>query len=131
MKNLFKTVCITSLAAMALSSCGGDGPKDALDTYMDAVKNKDYKTVVDGMYFKDGLTESQRNFYVAAFEEKATKAETTNGKVSEYKITGDSIIVPDSLAIVYFETIYEDGKVEQEQQKMIYSDGKWKMYTSK
>lgn len=131
MKNLFKTACITSLLAMTLSSCGGDGPKEALDTYMDAVKNKDYKTVVDGMYFKDGLTESQRNFYVAAFEEKAAKAETTNGKVSDYKITGDSIIVPDSLAIVYFETIYENGKVDQEQQKMIYSDGKWKMYTSK
>lgn len=131
MRKLFKSVFTISVIAFALSSCGGSGPKQALDKYMTAVKDKDYEAVVDGMYFKDGLTDSQKNFYVAALEDKASKAETANGKVSDYKITGDSIIVPDSLAVVYFETIYENGKVEQDEQKMIYSDGEWKMYTSK
>lgn len=131
MRNLLKSVCIATLATLSLASCGGDGPREALDKYMTAVKDKDFETVVDGMYFKKELTESQKSFYVATLEEKAAKAETINGKIADYKITGDSIIVPDSLAVVYFETVYEDGKVDQEEQKMIYSDGKWKMYTSK
>ena len=51
--------------------------------------------------------------------------------VKEYKVLRDSVLVEDSLAVVFYEVIYNDGKTDTEKQRMVKKDGKWLMEVGK
>lgn len=120
-----------ALCVLAACSSGDDGARRALQGYLDAMKAKDYKTVVDGMHFKGEVTPEEKDVYVAMLSQKVAEMEKTEASVKEYEVTGDSIIVPDSLAIVFYDVTYEDGDKDSGDQKMVKVDGKWLMESGK
>ena len=112
------------MGGLLLMACGGgSGAKDALQDYMDAMQNKDYEAFVDGMNFKEEPTDDQKKVFAAMIAEKAKEKED----VKEYKVLRDSVLVEDSLAVVFYEVIYNDGKTDTEKQRMVKKDGKWLM----
>lgn len=108
---------------LMLAACGGSGADDALQGYLDAMQNKDYMAFVDGMNFKKEPTQEQKEQFAAMLGEKAEKKDN----IEAYKVVGDSVLVEDSLEIVTYEVIYNDGRKDVERQRMIKKDGRWLM----
>lgn len=115
------------LGGLLLTACSGSGAGDALQDYLDAMQDKDYVAFVDGMNFKKQPTQEQKEQFAALIGEKAEKKEN----VKEYNVVGDSVLVEDSLAIVTYEVVYQDGSKELERQPMVKKDGKWLMEVGK
>lgn len=110
-----------------LTACGSSGAGDALQGYLDAMQNKDYVAFVDGMNFKKEPTKEQKEQFAAMIGEKAEKKDN----VEAYKVVKDSVLVEDSLSLVTYEVIYNDGRKDIEKQPMVKKDGKWLMEVGK
>lgn len=123
-KNL--TVLLGGL--LLLTACGGNGAGDSLQKYLDAMVDKDYEAVVNGMSFKNEPTEEQKKQYAALIEAKSSE-KTDN--IEKYKVLKDSVIVEDSLAVVTYETVYKSGDTKTDTQTMVKKDGKWLMDVGK
>lgn len=118
-KNLTALLC----GLLLLTACGGSSAGDSLQKYLDAMQEKDYVAFVDGMNFKVEPTKEQKEQFAAMIEEKASK----KNDVKEYKVLSDSTVVKDSLAIVTYEVVYNNGNTDTETQTMVKKDGKWLM----
>lgn len=115
------------LGGLLLTACGSSGAGDALQGYLDAMQNKDYIAFVDGMNFKKEPTQEQKEQFAAMIGEKAEKKDN----VEAYKVVKDSVLVEDSLSLVTYEVIYNDGRKDIERQPMVKKDGKWLMEVGK
>lgn len=115
------------LGGLLLTACGSSGAGDALQGYLDAMQNKDYVAFVDGMNFKKEPTKEQKEQFAAMIGEKAEKKDN----VEAYKVVKDSVLVEDSLSLVTYEVIYNDGRKDIEKQPMVKKDGKWLMEVGK
>ncbi len=109
--------------ALMLMACGSSGPKDALQKYLDAMQDKDFDTFVDGMNFGNEPSKEEKQSFALMLSEKADKKDG----LKEFKVVSDSMLVEDSLAIVTYEVIYDDGRKDVEKQRMVKKDGKWLM----
>lgn len=121
MRKIFFSVF--GLVLLTACSSRSDAEK-ALQDYFDAMKNKDFKTVVDGMNFDRKPTEEEKEQFAALLENKAAR---DLEKVKEYKVVRDSVVVEDSLSVVFYQEIMQDGTIEEQKQKMVKRDGKWLM----
>lgn len=121
MRKIFLSVF--GLVLLTACSSRSDAEK-ALQDYFDAMKNKDFKTVVDGMNFDRKPTEEEKEQFAALLENKAAR---DLEKVKEYKVVRDSVVVEDSLSVVFYQEIMQDGTIEEQKQKMVKRDGKWLM----
>ena len=115
------------LGGLLLTACGSSGAGDALQGYLDAMQNKDYIAFVDGMNFKKEPTQEQKEQFAAMIGEKAEKKDNDEA----YKVVKDSVLVEDSLSLVTYEVIYNDGRKDIERQPMVKKDGKWLMEVGK
>lgn len=115
------------LGGLLLTACGSNGAGDALQGYLDAMQNKDYIAFVDGMNFKKEPTKEQKKQFAAMIGEKAEKKDN----IEAYKVVKDSVLVEDSLSLVTYEVIYNDGRKDIERQPMVKKDGKWLMEVGK
>lgn len=115
------------LGGLLLTACGSNGAGDALQGYLDAMQNKDYIAFVDGMNFKKEPTKEQKEQFAAMIGEKAEKKDN----IEAYKVVKDSVLVEDSLSLVTYEVIYNDGRKDIERQPMVKKDGKWLMEVGK
>ena len=114
---------VFGLVLLTACSSRSDAEK-ALQDYFDAMQNKDFKTVVDGMNFDRKPTEEEKEQFAALLEDKAAR---DLEKVKEYKVVRDSVVVEDSLSVVFYQEIMQDGTIEEQKQKMVKRDGKWLM----
>lgn len=115
------------LGGLLLTACGSSGAGDALQGYLDAMQNKDYVAFVDGMNFKKEPTKEQKEQFAAMIGEKAERKDN----IEAYKVVKDSVLVEDSLSLVTYEVIYNDGRKDIERQPMVKKDGKWLMEIGK
>lgn len=115
------------LGGLLLTACGDSGAGDALQGYLDAMQNKDYVAFVDGMNFRKEPTPEQKEQFAAMIGEKAEKKDD----IEAYKVVKDSVLVEDSLSLVTYEVIYNDGRKDIERQPMVKKDGKWLMEVGK
>lgn len=121
MKKMFMTVAC--ICALALAGCSQQSEAEkALQHYFDALQQKDFKTVVDGMNFTTMPTEEEKEQFAALLENKAAK---DLEQTKEYKVIRDSVLVEDSLSIVIYQEIMQDGTINEQKQKMVKRDGKW------
>lgn len=121
MRKIFLSVF--GLVLLTACSSRSDAEK-ALQDYFDAMQNKDFKTVVDGMNFDRKPTEEEKEQFAALLEDKAAR---DLEKVKEYKVVRDSVVAEDSLSVVFYQEIMQDGTIEEQKQKMVKRDGKWLM----
>lgn len=132
MKRMFGWAAMA--AGLVLAACGGgsdDGAKEALQGYLEDMKNQDYAAVIEGTKFNKEMTAEDKQQLVALIEEKAKDVSDQKSAIKEYTVTGDSVLVPDSLSIVFFDVTYENGEKESDNQKMVKVDGKWMLHSGK
>lgn len=122
---IMRKIFLSVFGLMLLTACSSRSDAEkALQDYFDAMKNKDFKTVVDGMNFDRKPTEEEKEQFAALLENKAAR---DLEKVKEYKVVRDSVVVEDSLSVVFYQEIMQDGTIEEQKQKMVKRDGKWLM----
>lgn len=120
-----RKIFLSVFGLVLLTACGSRSDAEkALQDYFDAMQNKDFKTVVDGMNFDRKPTEKEKEQFAALLEDKAAR---DLEKVKEYKVVRDSVVVEDSLSVVFYQEIMQDGTIEEQKQKMVKRDGKWLM----
>lgn len=122
---IMRKIFLSVFGLVLLTACSSRSDAEkALQDYFDAMKNKDFKTVVDGMNFDRKPTEEEKEQFAALLEDKAAR---DLEKVKEYKVVRDSVVVEDSLSVVFYQEIMQDGTIEEQKQKMVKRDGKWLM----
>lgn len=122
---IMRKIFLSVFGLVLLTACSSRSDAEkALQDYFDAMKNKDFKTVVDGMNFDRKPTEEEKEQFAALLENKAAR---DLEKVKEYKVVRDSVVVEDSLSVVFYQEIMQDGTIEEQKQKMVKRDGKWLM----
>lgn len=129
---IMKKICLSIVGILGIilfAACSSQsGAEKALQGYFDAIQKKDFKALVGGMNFKKMPSEEEKEQFAALLETKAAKELE---KVKEYKVLRDSVLVEDSLSVVFYQEIMYDGTVEEQQQKMVKRDGKWLMDVGK
>ena len=122
---IMRKIFLSVFFFLLLTACSSRSDAEkALQDYFDAMQNKDFKTVVDGMNFDRKPTEEEKEQFAALLEDKAAR---DLEKVKEYKVVRDSVVVEDSLSVVFYQEIMQDGTIEEQKQKMVKRDGKWLM----
>lgn len=122
---IMRKIFLSVFGLVLLTACSSRSDAEkALQDYFDAMQNKDFKTVVDGMNFDRKPTEEEKEQFAALLEDKAARGLE---KVKEYKVVRDSVVVEDSLSVVFYQEIMQDGTIEEQKQKMVKRDGKWLM----
>ncbi len=122
---IMRKIFLSVFGLVLLTACSSRSDAEkALQDYFDAMQNKDFKTVVDGMNFDRKPTEEEKEQFAALLEDKAAR---DLEKVKEYKVVRDSVVVEDSLSVVFYQEIMQDGTIEEQKQKMVKRDGKWLM----
>lgn len=122
---IMRKIFLSVFGLVLLTACSSRSDAEkALQDYFDAMKNKDFKTVVDGMNFDRKPTEEEKEQFAALLENKAAR---DLEKVKEYKVVRDSVVVEDSLSVVFYQEIMQGGTIEEQKQKMVKRDGKWLM----
>lgn len=122
---IMRKIFLSVFGLVLLTACSSRSDAEkALQDYFDAMQNKDFKTVVDGMNFDRKPTEEEKEQFAALLEDKAAR---DLEKVKEYKVIRDSVVVEDSLSVVFYQEIMQDGTIEEQKQKMVKRDGKWLM----
>lgn len=122
---IMRKIFLSVFGLVLLTACSSRSDAEkALQDYFDAMQNKDFKTVVDGMNFDRKPTEEEKEQFAALLENKAAR---DLEKVKEYKVVRDSVVVEDSLSVVFYQEIMQDGTIEEQKQKMVKRDGKWLM----
>ena len=122
---IMRKIFLSVFGLVLLTACSSRSDAEkALQDYFDAMQNKDFKTVVDGMNFDRKPTEEEKEQFAALLEDKAAR---DLEKVKEYKVVRDSVVVEDSVSVVFYQEIMQDGTIEEQKQKMVKRDGKWLM----
>lgn len=122
---IMRKIFLSVFGLVLLTACSSRSDAEkALQDYFDAMQNKDFKTVVDGMNFDRKPTEEEKEQFAALLEDKAAR---DLEKVKEYKVVRDSVVAEDSLSVVFYQEIMQDGTIEEQKQKMVKRDGKWLM----
>ncbi len=126
MKKVIKGLFV--LAVMALfAACSSSSPKDAMEKYGKDLCKGNYEAYVDGIASKKALSAEEKAQFVALIKDKASAEYEKKGGLKDIKVIKEDIAAGDTTAVVYYEVHFGDGTVEDGDQPMVLSDGKWKM----
>lgn len=135
MKRLFY-FSMMAIAIMMMSACSTSStPSDALLEYVDLLKAGKYEKFVDGMAFKDGLTQEQmqeqKAMLTSLLQEKGAKEYEKLGGLQGVEITSEEISEDGTRAVVKFKQTFGNGTTKDGSQAMVKKDGKWLMDINK
>ena len=126
MKKVIKGLFV--LAVMALfAACSSSSPKDAMEKNGKDLCKGNYEAYVDGIASKKALSAEEKAQFVALIKDKASAEYEKKGGLKDIKVIKEDIAAGDTTAVVYYEIHFGDGTVEDGDQPMVLSDGKWKM----
>lgn len=134
-----KKILFSSLMAIVcflIASCSStDTPGQALSHYMDALKNKNYEEVVNGIAFPDKLTPEElqqaKEQWRALLEEKSAKTIEQQGGIAGFEILSEEISEDGNSATVTYKQVFGNGTEDDGTQKMVKKEGKWLMDINK
>lgn len=134
-----KKILFSSLMAIVcflIASCSStDTPGQALSHYMDALKNKNYEEVVNGIAFPDKLTPEElqqaKEQWRALLEEKSAKTIEQQGGIASFEILSEEISEDGNSATVTYKQVFGNGTEDDGTQKMVKKEGKWQMDINK
>lgn len=116
---------IAILCVFFMVSCSSNTPTDKAKAYLDDIKDGNYKELIGHLYFKQEITEENKQQYVNMLEEKAAKTIEKKGAIEGYEITGEEISEDGNTATVTYTMTYAKSKDENEKVKLIKIDDKW------
>ena len=134
-----KKILFSSLMAIVcflIASCSStDTPGQALSHYMDALKNKNYEEVVNGIAFPDKLTPEElqqaKEQWRALLEEKSAKTIEQQGGIASFEILSEEISEDGMTAKVSVKITYNDGSEETDNWDLAKSGDDWKWSLNK
>jgi hypothetical protein len=125
MKKVLLGFAVIMLAVVAVScSSKSNSPKDVAETFIQAMKSKNYEKAADCFYYEGTKDEIKADrAQVVAFMEKAGQSMEKDGGIKSYKI--NSIDEDGDKAVVKGEITYGNGEVDDDEIKTIKVDDKW------
>jgi hypothetical protein len=125
MKKVLLGFAVIMLAVVAVScSSKSNSPKDVAETFIQAMKSKNYEKAADCFYYEGTKDEIKADrAQVVAFMEKAGQSMEKDGGIKSYKI--NSIEEDGDKAVVKGEITYGNGEVDDDEIKTIKVDDKW------
>lgn len=125
MKKVILGFAVIMLAVVAVScSSKSNSPKDVAETFIQAMKSKNYEKAADCFYYEGTKDEIKADrAQVVAFMEKAGQSMEKDGGIKSYKI--NSIEEDGDKAVVKGEITYGNGEVDDDEIKTIKVDDKW------
>ena len=125
MKKVLLGFAVIMLAVVAVScSSKSNSPKDVAETFIQAMKSKNYEKAADCFYYEGTKDEIMADrAQVVAFMEKAGQSMEKDGGIKSYKI--NSIDEDGDKAVVKGEITYGNGEVDDDEIKTIKVDDKW------
>ena len=125
MKKVLLGFAVILLAVVAVScSSKSNSPKDVAETFIQAMKSKNYEKAADCFYYEGTKDEIKADrAQVVAFMEKAGQSMEKDGDIKSYKI--NSIDEDGDKAVVKGEITYGNGEVDDDEIKTIKVDDKW------
>lgn len=125
---LFACVCVFVMAA-----CGGAGantPTAVAENYLSDLKAGNYEALVDQLYFKQEMSDTDKEQLVVMCKGKVEQTIEKNGELKGWKITSEEIAEDGQKAVVKYTLKYENKDVE-DKVKLINVDGEWKVNSGK
>ena len=123
------TALFSLVLFFAFAACSSS-PKSAMEKYGNDLRKGNLEAFVNGMASKAPLTASEKSEYIALVELKILPEYEKKGGIKDFKVVKEEFVQGDSVAIVSVQIHFGDGSVDEDEQKMILQDGKWKMATS-
>ncbi len=125
MKKVLLGFAVILLAVVAVScSSKSNSPKDVAETFIQAMKSKNYEKAADCFYYEGTKDEIKADrAQVVAFMEKAGQSMEKDGGIKSYKI--NSVEEDGDKAVVKGEITYGNGEVDDDEIKTIKVDDKW------
>ena len=125
MKKVLLGFAVILLAVVAVNcSSKSNSPKDVAETFIQAMKSKNYEKAADCFYYEGTKDEIKADrAQVVAFMEKAGQSMEKDGGIKSYKI--NSIEEDGDKAVVKGEITYGNGEVDDDEIKTIKVDDKW------
>ena len=128
---------LMAIVSLLIASCSNNSPGSALKHYMDAMNDKNFEEVVDGIAFKEGLTPEQQQQvrerwrWITLLQDKAEKSAEQQGAIKSFEIISEEISEDGTTAEVKYKQVFEDGTEKEGTQAMVKRDGKWLMDVGK
>lgn len=125
---MFACVCVFVMAA-----CGGAGantPTAVAENYLSDLKAGNYEALVDQLYFKQEMSDTDKEQLVVMCKGKVEQTIEKNGELKGYEITSEEIAEDGQKAVVKYTLKYENKDVE-DKVKLINVDGEWKVNSGK
>ena len=126
---------LMAIVSLLIASCSNNSPGSALKHYMDAMNDKNFEEVADGIAFKEGLTLEQqqqvRERWITLLQDKAEKSAKQQGAIKSFEIISEEISEDGTTAEVKYKQVFEDGTEKEGTQAMVKRDGKWLMDVGK
>jgi len=124
MKKVLLGFAVIMFAVIAVSCSKSNSPKDIAETFVQAMKNKNYEKAADCFYYEGTKDEIKADrAQVVAFMEKAGQSMEKQGGIKSYKI--NSVEEDGDSAVVKGEITYGNGEVNDDEIKTIKVDDKW------
>ena len=133
---LYLSMMVAALFMMAsCSSSSSDSPSKALNGYVDELKAGNYEKFVEGIVFKDGLSDEEiqsgKAMWVGLLQDKGAKEFEKRGGLKGIEIISEEISEDGNSAVVTFKQMFGDGTETEDTQNMVKKDGKWLMDVNK
>lgn len=125
---LFACVCVFLMAACG--STGGNTPTAVAENYLSELKAGNYENLVDQLYFKQELTDTDKEQLVAMCKGKVEKTIEKNGEIKGWTINSEEIAEDGQTAVVKY-TLHHENKDVEDKVKLINVDGEWKVNSGK
>lgn len=126
---------LMAIVSLLIASCSNNSPGSALKHYMDAMNDKNFEEVANGIAFKEGLTPEQqqqmREGWITLLQDKAEKSAEQQGAIKSFEIISEEISEDGTTAEVKYKQVFEDGTEKEGTQAMVKRDGKWLMDVGK
>ena len=125
---MFACVCVFLLAA-----CGGAGantPTAVAENYLSELKAGNYEAMLDQLYFKQEMSDTDKEQLVAMCKGKMEDTIEKNGEIKGWEITSEEIAEDGQKAVVKY-TLKHENKDVEDKLKLINVDGEWKVDSGK
>ena len=124
MKKVLLGFAVIMLAVVAVSCSKSSSPEDIVNTYLQAMKSKNYEKAADCFYFEGSNDEVRAaKAQLVALIEKGGKSLETKGGIKSFKI--NSVEEDGDRAVVKGEITYGNGDVKEDEIMTKKVDGKW------
>lgn len=135
MKKIFSILLLFSAMTLILTSCDMASPGAACKSYMEKLKNGDYKGFAQGIATDETKTAEENEQMVAMIEgllkEKSDQMLKEKGGIKDIKILEENVSEDGNTATVKVKFIYGDGTEKEDTQEMVKQNGVWKMHIKK